>query len=1083
MKRLIIFLLLFAAIKVAGQTTGYLRFDTVLIYKQGGTAELILRSSTKDTLGGLFNYGNGKTRFMRSRAINDSTIVIGLDTIVIRGATGGSGSIDTTYTEKPIYVKTGTNDTLSILIGYGLMRNVSDSALRVDTSAIATQYDLTQITSGINQLTGDVTAGPGTGSVAATIANNAVTTAKILDANVTDAKISNRTARSVMGRAPNSVGVAADIASATANRVLTDDGSTLAFRQVDLTTMVTGALPEDNIAAFRTYPAERTNEVILYEKSAWTPAEFGAEFSRGANHTLTLNGSFPRIASSTIVWGGASVTRFLPQNPIIAIYDKIEMDYQIVTPNVGFGLTMQSNNVNGANFGYTSLHNTSVNPGTTTVGKQDGTNTQTGTSIAWTTNDVIRQTMEFRDTALVVTFQNLTTSSAVTTITKSFLAGTAPYPPNTGTWGFQNFSGTYEIRRIKITSRKVISPTLMVAFDSKGQIITTSWNARFPALLNARYPTVLNYSGGGDQLKDLIDKKAEFNRLNPEQVLIGLGSNDLRYLSSLATTVERLDKVVKMISGSTTRWAITIVPEDSTAGVNPGIGLTALKNYIAAAYPSNYIDLWTISSTSNVLKSIYNSGDNVHPNTEWHRIADSVIAASGFFSVQSVNRRTPYQKIGGGLIAIGDSLTDVFKKPFAPNSILKFNDSNQVVGTQMFANATRVTVSDNYQQAQTPTTGTILQVDGGFSVTGQTAFIGVNDKTNTTNRYTFQSDNNTLRLAYNGLENTNFNTIGAIRLGNTAISGEAIVGMFQIKRNQTPPTTWGVLGANLNVDSSIQNMPNSGLAMYNANSLGFTRLTATVAGNSQDASTLFIDSVQDGTNYTTVRRWSLYLLGKTRLGRTDSVGTATGGFLFKDFATGELKLTGAPAGGSGITSINSETGPSFTIAGGNGLTVNTTSNTATAVLGGTLSGATSIAGGGNSLNLGTGGSKITTLAINASTAANINSDARINILGNIAYQAVFFSSDATHSIAANTQILQLNTSALTTDRAVTLPSATTHGQTLTITIDFASSGSHYVLASAITDIKTGATFTQLDWGSTYDLMVNNSLVWTVIRKY
>jgi hypothetical protein len=53
--------------------------------------------------------------------------------------------------------------------------------------------------SGITQLTGDVTAGPGTGSQATTIANNAVTaakinadavtTAKILNANVTEAKL------------------------------------------------------------------------------------------------------------------------------------------------------------------------------------------------------------------------------------------------------------------------------------------------------------------------------------------------------------------------------------------------------------------------------------------------------------------------------------------------------------------------------------------------------------------------------------------------------------------------------------------------------------------------------------------------------------------------------------------------------------------------------------------------------------------------------------------------------------------------------------------------------------------------------
>jgi hypothetical protein len=45
--------------------------------------------------------------------------------------------------------------------------------------------------SGLNQLTGDVTAGPGVGSQAATIAGNAVTTSKINNAAVTLAKIAN----------------------------------------------------------------------------------------------------------------------------------------------------------------------------------------------------------------------------------------------------------------------------------------------------------------------------------------------------------------------------------------------------------------------------------------------------------------------------------------------------------------------------------------------------------------------------------------------------------------------------------------------------------------------------------------------------------------------------------------------------------------------------------------------------------------------------------------------------------------------------------------------------------------------------
>lgn len=91
MKRIILFVLLFAALKVAGQTTGYLRFDTVKIMKQNGTCELYIINKTKDSLGVLTNIGGGLTTFRRSRALNDSQLVVGNDTLTIPGG-GGSGS-------------------------------------------------------------------------------------------------------------------------------------------------------------------------------------------------------------------------------------------------------------------------------------------------------------------------------------------------------------------------------------------------------------------------------------------------------------------------------------------------------------------------------------------------------------------------------------------------------------------------------------------------------------------------------------------------------------------------------------------------------------------------------------------------------------------------------------------------------------------------------------------------------------------------------------------------------------------------------------------------------------------------------
>lgn len=112
---------------------------------------------------------------------------------------------------------------------YGLTADSSTSntiSLRADTSStnhLVTQSDLNDAlastVSGINQLTGDVTAGPGTGSQAATIANNAVT----------DAKLRQSAGLSVIGRSANSTGNVADITAASSNQVLRRSGTSLGF--------------------------------------------------------------------------------------------------------------------------------------------------------------------------------------------------------------------------------------------------------------------------------------------------------------------------------------------------------------------------------------------------------------------------------------------------------------------------------------------------------------------------------------------------------------------------------------------------------------------------------------------------------------------------------------------------------------------------------------------------------------------------------------------------------------------------------------------------------------------------------------
>src|SRR5262252_8574935 len=80
--------------------------------------------------------------------------------------------------------------------------------------------------SGITQLTGDVTAGPGSGSQVATIAASAVTTTKIAASAVTYAKLQNVSANSVLLGSGTAGGGAAPV-EITLGTNLSMSGSTL----------------------------------------------------------------------------------------------------------------------------------------------------------------------------------------------------------------------------------------------------------------------------------------------------------------------------------------------------------------------------------------------------------------------------------------------------------------------------------------------------------------------------------------------------------------------------------------------------------------------------------------------------------------------------------------------------------------------------------------------------------------------------------------------------------------------------------------------------------------------------------------
>lgn len=94
--------------------------------------------------------------------------------------------------------------------------------------------------------------------VAGGIASDAVTTAKILDANVTYAKIVNGAGLSIIGRAANSAGVNADIAAANDNEVLRRSGTSIGFG-----TVAAGGLAADSVITAKILDANVTYAKIV----------------------------------------------------------------------------------------------------------------------------------------------------------------------------------------------------------------------------------------------------------------------------------------------------------------------------------------------------------------------------------------------------------------------------------------------------------------------------------------------------------------------------------------------------------------------------------------------------------------------------------------------------------------------------------------------------------------------------------------------------------------------------------------------------------------------------------------------------
>lgn len=297
---------LFSTIAVAGQSSVVADSASDTLTLVAGSNVTITTDATTDTItisstGG----GGGGTGTVTS--------------VSVTTANGISGTVATATTTPAISLSLGAITPTSVN-GITFSGSSTPTLAITGTSSISGSHSGTS--SGTNTgdqtitLTGDV-GGSGTGSFAATIAANAVTTAKILNSNVTYAKIQNVSATDkLLGRSTAGAGVVEEITCTAAGRAILDDldaaaqrttlqlGSIATLNSVSLTTNVSGILPVLNGGTGVT-TSTGTGSVVLSTSPTLTTPTLGVASATTVNKVAI---TAPAIGSTLTIADGKTLT-------------------------------------------------------------------------------------------------------------------------------------------------------------------------------------------------------------------------------------------------------------------------------------------------------------------------------------------------------------------------------------------------------------------------------------------------------------------------------------------------------------------------------------------------------------------------------------------------------------------------------------------------------------------------------------------------------------------------------------------------------------------------------------------------------
>jgi hypothetical protein len=250
------------------------------------------------------------------------------------------------------------------------------------------------------------------------------------------------------------------------------------------------------------------------------------------------------------------------------------------------------------------------------------TTSVSATALTFSQNDYINLTTERIGNVIQVTAMNNTTSQSINYCKYIYDQSTVTggyYTPNTSNFVITNQGGSFLIDSVGISSDEIKGSNILMLGDSKFSGYSTPFDNRIAAYLNKYYPgQVIVSAGQSDKTADVIAHINEVIALNPKQVLLCIGRNDVYTSVPEATWQANLSTIVSTLEGA----GIKVILVD---GIYETLAnQTALLTYIRLTYPTKYVSVYDLAGGSASYVA-----DQVHPNIIGAQLAAEVIYKSG----------------------------------------------------------------------------------------------------------------------------------------------------------------------------------------------------------------------------------------------------------------------------------------------------------------------------------------------------------------------------------------------------------------------------------------------------------------------